>query len=418
MDGDEKRLTFAEGEPESFAVVGSTPAGSTDPAGSMVTPANVPIRFPALDGCRAVAAVGVFITHLGLLTGYIMRHEWIGQYMARMEVGVSIFFVLSGFLLYRPMVAARFAGRDPRDVGTFARRRILRIFPAYWLALTIVAFVLRAPGFNEPHTVVAHYFLLHIYDSTQVIGGPIQQSWTLATEVAFYAFLPVWAWIMSRRRRRDEAQLKVEVVSLLALGFASALANVLLVKLEVAGSTFAQLGMWLPFRIVDFIPGMLLAILSAWVSHRSIRLPRWFVGFPTTIGCWLGSAAAFWLVSTQLNLPSFPVYTTRQAFAVRVLYVIVAVLFVAPAVIGRQKGGVVQALLGNRLAVWVGLISYGIYIWHEAWMDVYLRWFDQQPMATGVLGFGAFTISLTLVCAVISWYFVEKPVMTWGSRWR
>ena len=266
--------------------------------------------------------------------------------------------------------------------------------------------------------MVAHYLLLHIYDSSQVIGGPIQQSWTLATEIAFYAFLPCWAWVMSRRRRSGEAQLKIEVGALLALGLASALANLLLVKLHVAGSTFAQLGMWLPFRVVDFVPGMLLAVLSAWVSHRSIRLPDWVVGLPTTIACWIGSAVAFWLVSTQLNLPAFPVYTTRQAFAVRVLYLIVAVLFVAPAVIGRQKGGVVQPLLGNRLAVWVGLISYGIYIWHEAWMDVYLRWFDQQPLATGILGFGVFTISLTLICAVISWYFIEKPVMTWGSRWR
>ena len=114
MDGNEKRLTFAGGESESSGAVVSVPDTLVDPIGSAPKAGPLPIRFPALDGCRAVAAVGVFITHMGLLTGFIMRHEWIGQYMARMEVGVSIFFVLSGFLLYRPMVAARFAGDNPR----------------------------------------------------------------------------------------------------------------------------------------------------------------------------------------------------------------------------------------------------------------------------------------------------------------
>lgn len=377
-----------------------------------------PIRFPALDGCRALAAVGVVVTHLGLITGFISRHEPIGRFMARMDVGVSIFFVLSGFLLYRPIVAARFAGKPPRDIGSYARRRLLRIFPAYWVALTIVAFVLRAPGFDEPNSLVAHYFLLHVYDSTQLVGGPIQQSWSLATELAFYAFVPCWAWLMSRRSRSDESQLKVEVGSLLALVLASTLANVLLVALGVSGSTFAMLGTWLPFRVGDFVPGMLLAVLSVWVSHRSIRLPGWLVGLPATLACWGFAAVAFWVVSTRLNLPMFPTFTPKQAFAVRVIYVVVAALVVLPAVVGRQNGGLVQAVLANRLAVWLGLVSYGIYIWHEAWLDIYLRWFNEQVLAASIVRMGVFAIAMTMICASLSWYLVEKPVMEWGLKRR
>ncbi|MEX0768848.1 MAG: acyltransferase, partial [Microthrixaceae bacterium] len=125
------------------------------------------MRLPALDGCRALAAVGVLITHVSLLSGFSNRSTTLGPYLARMDVGVSVFFVLSGFLLYRPFVAARFAGQPSSDIGSYARRRVLRIIPAYWVALTVVGFILRAPGFVEPHSIVSHYLLLQIYDSTQ-----------------------------------------------------------------------------------------------------------------------------------------------------------------------------------------------------------------------------------------------------------
>ncbi len=379
---------------------------------------DFPTRFPALDGCRALGAIGVFVTHLGLISGFISRHESVGRYMARMDVGVSIFFVLSGFLLYRPLVAARFAGRPPREVGVYARRRLLRIFPAYWVALTIVGFVLRAPGFFEPHSVVSHYFLLHVYDSTQLVGGPIQQSWSLATELAFYAFVPLWAWLMARSERSQESQLRVEVAALVGLGVASAVANAALVVVGVDGSTFAMMGTWLPFRIGDFVPGMLLAVFSVWVAERGLRIPAWLSGLPATLTCWAGAAVGFWVVSTQLNLPMFPTFTPKQAFAVRIVYVVVAALVVIPAVVGRQSGGPVQAVFANRIAIWVGLVSYGIYIWHEAWLDIYLRWFDQPALAASFLRMGLFAGVLTIICAALSWYVVERPVMRWGARGR
>jgi peptidoglycan/LPS O-acetylase OafA/YrhL len=379
------------------------------------------IRFPALDGCRALAAFGVLITHVGLLSGFITRTPSVGPYLARMDVGVSIFFVLSGFLLYRPMVAARFAGESAGDTGSYARRRLLRIVPAYWVALTIVGFVLKAPGFEEPHSIVSHYLLLQVYDLTQLVGGPIQQSWSLATEVAFYVFVPCWAWLLARRprsgrARSPERQLRLEVGALVALGAASVLANVALVVIGVADSRFAQLGTWLPFRIADFVPGMLLAVASAWISHRGLRLPRWMTHAPLAIGCWLGAVVVFWVVSTQLGLPMFPTFTPRQAFAVRILYVVFAALLVVPAVFARQDRGPVARVFANPVAIWLGLVSYGIYIWHEAWQDVYLRVTNQPVLNSSFLGMLVVTVVLTLASAAVSWYVVERPIMRWGAR--
>lgn len=374
------------------------------------------VHLQALDGCRALAALGVLVTHVALLSGYAARNEVVGPYLARMDVGVSIFFVLSGFLLYRPFVAARLRGDHPGDLGAYARRRVLRIVPAYWVALTIVAFVLRAPGFEEPHSVVSHYLLLHVYDSTQLVGGPIQQAWSLATEVAFYTFVPIWAWVMSRRQRPPERQVRVEVVALVVLFVASLLANLVLIGIDTSQSRFAQLGTWLPFRIGDFVPGMLLAVLTAHWSQRGAHLPRWVTGAPLTSGCWAAGAVVFWFVSTQLDLPMFPTFSPEQALGVRLIYTTFATLLVVPAVLARQDRGPVRAVFANPVAVWLGLVSYGIYIWHEAWQDMFLRWTGQASLAASFRDMLLVTVALSLACAAASWYLVERPVMRWAVR--
>ncbi|MCB1256222.1 MAG: acyltransferase [Microthrixaceae bacterium] len=393
----------------------ATPGSSR---GDDLSPAPVGVHFSALDGARAFAAIGVFVTHLGLLSGFITSHSTLGPFMARMDVGVAVFFVLSGFLLYRPFVAARFAQKPPTPTGVYAKRRLIRIFPAYWVALIIIAFVLRAPAFEEPHSFVAHMLLIHAYDGTQVTGGPIQQSWTLSIEIAFYAFVPVWAWLMSRRTRSPRAQLKVEIGSLLLLAAAAWAANIGLLIGGVSGSTFSQAGIWLPLRLTDFIPGMLLAVASAWISHSNIELPRWIRSIAFGATCWALAILAFWFMSTQLGLPMFPTYSARQAFAVRVFYLAVAVLFLTPAVIGNRDSRVVSALLANRPIIWVGLVSYGIYIWHEAWMILYQRWFDEPFLQASFIRMGIFAALTTVGTAALSWYFVEKPAMNWGRGTR
>src|SRR5262245_48380037 len=95
-------------------------------------------RFPLVDGLRAVAATMVLVSHTSFLSGFNGRGE-IGRVFARFDMGVALFFIISGFLLYRPFVSARLDGRAAPRVLRYARRRVLRIVPAYWLALTVLA---------------------------------------------------------------------------------------------------------------------------------------------------------------------------------------------------------------------------------------------------------------------------------------
>ncbi len=155
------------------------------------------ITFPCFDGFRALAAIVVLVTHVAFLSGFNGRSR-LGAFTARMDVGVAIFFMISGFLLYRPFVAARLSDSPgPRAVAYFWRRG-LRILPAYWVALTITVFLLHVPKeLPSVGDLFLFYGLFHLYSLGNVIG-PILSSYTLVTEISFYVFLPLYALAISR----------------------------------------------------------------------------------------------------------------------------------------------------------------------------------------------------------------------------
>src|ERR1041385_2928445 len=95
-------------------------------------------RFPLCDSLRAIAALAVLTTHAAFFSGAVIGGQAaLRPYLARLDVGVTIFFLISGFLLYRPFARAHLReGHAPRTLA-YGWRRVLRIVPAYWLALTI-----------------------------------------------------------------------------------------------------------------------------------------------------------------------------------------------------------------------------------------------------------------------------------------
>jgi peptidoglycan/LPS O-acetylase OafA/YrhL len=115
-------------------------------------------------------------------------------------VGVTIFFVISGFLLYRPFVLAQLQEERLPRVRSYAVRRFLRIVPCYWVALTVVALVLGLDDVFTASGIPTYYGFLQAYSDDTFAGG-IGQAWTLCVEVAFYAFLPVWAVFMRAVQR-------------------------------------------------------------------------------------------------------------------------------------------------------------------------------------------------------------------------
>ncbi|MGZ8803535.1 MAG: acyltransferase family protein, partial [Mycobacterium sp.] len=170
-------------------------------------------RVDSLTGIRAVAALLVVLTHAAYTTGKYPQ-GYLGLVYSRMEIGVPIFFVLSGFLLFAPWVKATASGGPPPSVRRYAWHRVRRIMPAY--AVTVVAAYLvyhfRTAGPNPGHTwegLFRNLTLTQIYTDDYLysfLHQGLTQMWSLAVEVAFYAVLPLLAYlllvVLCRRRWR------------------------------------------------------------------------------------------------------------------------------------------------------------------------------------------------------------------------
>ncbi len=372
--------------------------------------------FQGFDGLRAIAALLVVLVHVSILSGY--GGATLTPFLAQADIGVPVFLVISGFLLYRPFVVARLAAKAPIGFGEFWKRRGLRIFPAYWFCLAVVsAFMYDGTrGIDSVPTFFEHFFLLQVYDSSRAIGGPVQQSWTLAVEVAFYAFLPVYAWCICRIGTR-RSTLRVELAGVATLYAISLVYRIVLLTANVSDQQFGQYRIFLPGFLDQLALGMGLAVVSAWLAQRGQRdgrAPRWLAGV-----AWVLAGGCFVLVAKGLDLPISPIAhrTDAQYLLEQLLRGWAAVLFVMPAVFVARRRGAIRRFLSARVMVWLGLISYGIYLWHEAWLTIYLRWRGFAFGGNGrLLEFLAITLVLTIPAAALSYYLIERPALRLKTR--
>jgi peptidoglycan/LPS O-acetylase OafA/YrhL len=359
-------------------------------------------RFPHMDALRAIAALGVLVSHAGYFSG-ASQDAWYGPAVANGTAGVTVFFVLSGFLLYRPFLAADLHGAPKIRVGDFARRRVLRIFPAYWLALTAIAIY---PGLVGVFSGDWFWFygLLQVYGpGTRPIEG-LAAAWSLCVEVSFYALLPVYAAAM--RRVAPHRRIRTELAALAALGTAS---------VALRGVSLASGGSWLELTLVGtfawFALGMALAVVSVAPAGRLQALVAARPG-----ACWALAGAAYLVLCLVLAEPAAGplAYSQGQWFAQHVLAAVVAVALVAPAALGPEAGGWPRRILRWPPLAWLGLVSYGVFLWQGGWVlglweHGANEWVPSAPFLVLTLA----TLAGTVVCAAASYYLVERPLMRW-----
>ena len=366
------------------------------------------------DGLRAVAALAILVLHVTSATGAVSATH-LGRYFARLDVGVAIFFVISAFLLYRPYVTAHLGGRAALALRAYWWRRVLRIFPAYWVALTAAILFFRTTALHGFWDYARHYLLVQIYVPKYGLAG-IVPTWTLAVELSFYAALPVYAWALGRltRNRPVGHRVAIEIGGAAALylfGLAWHLAVV------TTRSTDAVSARWLPAMSDWFALGILLAVLQSGsaVSAR-VDVLRGFVDrFADLV---IAGALLAFVVVCNIGLPVDGTSgTVRQDIAREILFGVVAALLVAPAALGRTHRGIAMRALDCRPAVLVGTISYGVFLWHYLWLAQLQTWGAFDWFRSGrTLTVLVLTLGLTLVTATASWLLVERPLLRWKSR--
>jgi peptidoglycan/LPS O-acetylase OafA/YrhL len=354
------------------------------------------------DALRGIGALGVVVAHCAIAIG-LATSGLTGALFRELQTLVAIFFVVSGFLLYRPFVAERFGGRPPPKPRAYFRRRILRIIPGYWLALTVLALYPGLDGVFGSNWWI-YYGFGQIYSRHTIFSGDVP-AWSLCTEVAFYALLPLYAFAMRRWPARDtQAVVGHEVLGLGVLSAAS-----ILFRVRTGSSVY--LPFTLPATFLWFAMGMVLAVVSCAVEahERESAAVRLVSKWPSL--CWLGAIASL-LITAYLDEHGWSL-TGRY-----LTYGLASVLFVLPAVFGDNRTGVPRRILASPLFAWLGLISYGIYLIH--WR---LVWFFKEHHADALLPSGLLSMTLvvlavTIPAAALSYYIVERPANDLKDRRR
>ena len=338
-------------------------------------------QVPSLNGLRAAAVGVVLLAHFGepyapsLLARRMSPLGW---------VGVDLFFAVSGFLITTLLLRER--DRTGRvSLPAFYARRALRLLPAYYAYLLVIALVL--PGRLTGRDWIG--VLTYTQNFTPGLGSwPVSHFWSLSLEEHFYL---VWPVAVVALGPRWAARLAGAVVILSPALRAAAF------RLLPADPTTGHPAAYLTWCRADTLAaGCLLAFAARAPAGRRFlaRLDRrpavWAVLALAVVG-------GAWFALPTLPGPALPFYFTAQAVG------LTAVVWLAVARSRSAAGRVLNA----RPVAWVGLLSYSLYVWQQPFSDPAGRaWWQGVPTGLG----------LAVGCAVLSRYLVERPFLRVKDR--
>lgn len=377
-------------------------------------------HFSGLESLRAIAASMVVVHHVVFVAGE--RAGRLERPAAVMDGGVAVFFVLSGFLIFRPFAAALVAGSARQPALSFLWRRVLRIVPAYWLALSVLW---AAGNFHLGSDWWRYYLLVQPFSRYTAIGG-IVPAWSLSTEMSFYLLVPVLAGLIGVALARLRFA-STEGGRALAVAGAVALTGLIGPLSRATARSWAgdEVGLafqWLPTNLDLFAAGMVLAVISVWLAGGADRGRRLHTMSGPAWAWWAAAAAVFLVYAYRVGGVALDVgytgwYWQRRQF----VFVAFSVLLLVPAVFGDQERGRLRRVWSWRPVVWVGSVSYGLYLWHLGLLE---RLVDSPPGQTpgwnGILPYrfgsadpvvvAVVTFAAGLAAAALSWYLLERPL--------
>jgi peptidoglycan/LPS O-acetylase OafA/YrhL len=352
---------------------------------------------PAVEGMRACAAVGVVVTHVAFQTGHSTGVA--GRVFGRFDLAVAVFFALSGFLLWRGHAAAARGLREKPPTGHYLRSRIVRIMPAYLVAVVVILTLL--PDSDTPSLTVwlANLTLTQIYVPLTLTAG-LTQMWSLAVEVSFYIALPILALLA----RRLPVSARVPVIA--AVGVASWAWAFIPFHTPYGVNALN----WPPAFFSWFVAGMLIAEWTVSPIGWPHRLARRRVLMAAV------AIIAFLVAASPLAGPEGLTPGSVGQFMVKTSTgAVVAAALLAPLVLDRPDTP--HRFLGSAPMVTLGRWSYGLFIWHLAAL----------AMVFPVIGEFAFnghmpivlvlTVVFGFAIAAVSYGLVESPCRVALRRW-
>ncbi|HXY63119.1 MAG TPA: acyltransferase [Mycobacterium sp.] len=353
--------------------------------------------LPAVEGMRACAAIGVVITHVAFQTGHSAGVD--GRLFGRFDLAVAVFFALSGFLLWRGhAAAARGLGSRP-STGHYLRSRVVRIMPAYLVAVVVILTLL--PEADHPNLTVwlANLSLTQVYVPLTLTHG-LTQMWSLSVEVTFYLALPILALLAAR------LPVRARVPAIAGLGVVSWFWG----WIPFAAPAGLNPLNWPPAFFSWFVAGMLLA---EWV-HSPLGWPHRLARRRVLMA--VVAAVAYLVAASPLAGPAGLVPSTAAQFTVKTaMGALVAAGLVAPLVLDRPDTG--HRLLGTRPMVTLGRWSYGIFIWHLAALTMVFPVIGEFSFRGRMPEVLVLTLIFAIAIAAVSYALVESPCREALRRW-
>lgn len=330
-------------------------------------------RIAGLDGLRALSVLGVLALHSQI------------PYARGGRFGVDVFFVLSGFLITRNILAEHRATGDI-SLKRFYWNRILRLAPPLVVMVMTVTLVLYylypqlGPGFIWQEAIPV---LLYISNWTKIFFGYPQIlgfTWTLAIEEQFYLLWPAVLLLVLSRGNLFVIRLALTVAALSALWR---------VTLTLYGPAERY---WNLHGFDTHCDGLLIGAALALASIGTLnRLARF----------WLAALVILLLVLIAIGTQQF--FPRDTAYGIGIAAVEICVAVIIAKIVTDQNCALTRASDIRPLAT-LGVISYAFYLWHSPILRVLTEWFGMQTWSLA-----AATFLLTVIASGLSWWIVERP---------
>ncbi|PQA58518.1 acyltransferase family protein [Siphonobacter curvatus] len=359
--------------------------------------------FKQLDGIRFIAVFLVLYDHL--LAGF--------NTLPIGPIGVTIFFVLSGFLITRILIESKHQ-YQPRENGLstylkkFFIRRTIRIFPIYYLVIFLLV-LFNVPPAREKFLWLALYATNIYIAHYETWLGSMDHLWSLAVEEQFYIFFPFLVFFVPTRHLP-------KILVAFIIGSVS-----LRLYYFLKGEPWFVSYVLMPTSLDSFGLGGFLAYLYIFQLGHFQRI------FRHTALVWLGliilGGSLYWY-----HISADPHQSLNSVFE-RLAGSIFAFFLIGKAILGYD--GVMKWVLENPVSIYLGRISYGIYLYHNFVYNHYHtppthpvyrlmhRIYREIPALeeSYLFNFAAYTL-LTILVATLSWYVIEKPINNLKNRFR
>ena len=339
-------------------------------------------NIPSLDGMRAISILLVIVAHTSQTFSHWIKMP-VGSYLLFAHIGVSVFFVISGFLI-TSLLLKELDATGTIAIKRFYVRRAFRIFPPFYFYLAVV-FVLALVGIFP--TPLRAFFFAATYTSDYYLGpgsgsGVLQHLWSLSVEEQFYLLWPAALLLLGKRRAIYLAWFLILVSPL----------SRTVTYLVLAQPHRAMVGRMFHSSIDTIMFGCLLALL--WDNDRFTRLQK------TWMGAWAMTGAVFFLlvIDPLLQFHFYGGFTLLVGMTLEGFSICAITLYVV-----KQPWTVPGRILNTPVLRHIGVISYSLYLWHT--------------MVIAEAGrFLLLTLAAMLACAEFSYWVIERPSLRLRAR--